>query len=137
MKGGFILKYCAEFESSFEQAEYHAKTVRRILTESNINISQERFFIIDYAIRELLNNAVEHGNQMNIDRKVKFSLSFNNENFEIDVYDQGNGFDLKHVISNLENFDILQYRNRGLSSILLAGFKVQVDEGHVHACITI
>lgn len=138
MKGvSTLVEYTAEFESSFEQAEFQVEFIRQFLKENNIHISPEQYFIIDYAVRELLNNAVEHGNHLDIQKKVKYCLHCNEDKFELDVYDQGSGFDLDCILSDDHHLDILRQRNRGLSSILLAGFNLQVDKGHVHACISV
>jgi len=107
-------------------------------------VSQVRIFIKQYgvsddagiilALRELLNNAIEHGNKKRMSLTVFASVeNIGNMRFKIRVEDEGSGFDYKNIDLMLPD-DPTQIRNRGLS--LVNSFSDQLDFNDSGNCIT-
>jgi serine/threonine-protein kinase RsbW len=64
-------------------------------------------FSIKLALEEALINAIKHGNQMDRRKKVRVAYHITPERFEVDISDEGPGFDLADVpdpvaVENLE-----------------------------------
>ena len=107
-------------------------------------VSHVRNFLKQYGIsddagiilvlRELLNNAIEHGNK-NINELTVFASveHIGNKRFKIRVEDEGSGFDYKNTNLMLAD-DPTQIRNRGMS--LVNSFSDQLDFNTVGNCIT-
>lgn len=68
-------------------------------------------------LREMLNNAVEHGNKSQENKTVTCKISrLEGKRFRIDVQDEGEGFEYKNLDPRLPE-DPKQIRNRGFSLI--------------------
>jgi anti-sigma regulatory factor (Ser/Thr protein kinase) len=78
-------------------------------------------------IKELINNAVHHGNKNRQDREVKCRLSFNGaERLHIEVEDEGEGFD--HGALDLDiPADPRTMRNRGLAIAAALSHKIEFN----------
>lgn len=76
----------------------------------------EESIIYDIAISttELINNAILHGNKGDTTREVKIRLSIDDKKIEIDVIDQGSGFDLNSVPDPLAEENLLKEVGRGI-----------------------
>lgn len=76
-------------------------------------------------LRELLNNAIEHGNYHISDREVVCRIEYIGEQrFKIMVQDEGKGFDYNNLVMTLPE-DPRQIRNRGYA--LVNAFSDQID----------
>jgi len=76
-------------------------------------------------LRELLNNAVEHGNYNISDRAVVCSLQrIGDKRFKVSVQDEGKGFDYGKLVMTLPE-DPRQIRNRGYA--LVNAFSDQIN----------
>jgi len=69
--------------------------------------TDQEIFSVRLALEEALVNAIKHGNQMDRTKKVRIAYRFVSERFEIQITDEGNGFDPEDVpdptaIENLE-----------------------------------
>lgn len=93
----------------------------------------EFFSMVDFVLRELLNNAVEHGNGMIEEKWVSLSIVITSEELLIDVHDEGIGNKFQRHIQNQDMADNLRVRNRGLIAIQDFGFILESVEGHVKA----
>jgi anti-anti-sigma factor len=76
-------------------------------------------------LRELLNNAVEHGNYSIAERTVSCSIEhIGDKRFKITVQDEGKGFDYNNLVMALPD-NPRQIRNRGYA--LVNAFSDQID----------
>jgi serine/threonine-protein kinase RsbW len=71
---------------------------RRVQTEIEQALQQVRFdeqdiFAIKLALEEALVNAIKHGNQMDPAKKVHVACSMRADRFEVQITDEGDGFD--------------------------------------------
>ncbi len=86
-------------------------------------------------LRELINNAIEHGNKKIKGLKIFTSIEcIGDRRFKIIVEDEGKGFDHKNIDLNLPD-NPSQVRNRGLS--LVNAFSDQIEFNPKGNCITV
>jgi serine/threonine-protein kinase RsbW len=73
--------------------------VERLIDEisSSHNLSSEVYGKISVAIIEAVNNAILHGNQLDINKKVKIGYDIDDESISFIVGDEGKGFDFSNI----------------------------------------
>lgn len=81
---------------------------------------------IGLAVREIIANAVVHGNRHDRRKKVFLTIAMTSERLEITISDQGDGFDLNRVPDPLSPDALMRGSGRG---IYLA--RAFMDEFHV------
>jgi len=88
---------------------------RRILTELEANnFCEDDIFAVHLALAEAFVNAVQHGNKMNPDRKVKIEYSVVLDKVEISMADDGSGFDPEAVPDPRYGENLYKADGRGL-----------------------
>jgi serine/threonine-protein kinase RsbW len=61
------------------------------------HVSERDIFSIKLALEEALVNAMKHGNQMDRAKKVRISYQIFVDRFDVQIFDDGNGFDPNDV----------------------------------------
>ncbi len=84
---------------------------------------------IGMAIREAMVNAVVHGNQYNVNKRVRFSIAVTRDTFTITIADEGTGFDFGHIPDPLAPENLLRTSGRGI--FLMRSFMDAVDLRHL------
>jgi len=64
---------------------------------SSYNLSSEIYGKISVAIIEAVNNAILHGNQLDISKKVKIEFNVDDDAIRFVIEDEGTGFDFKSI----------------------------------------
>jgi serine/threonine-protein kinase RsbW len=82
-------------------------------------------FGVDIAIREAVTNAVVHANQKDEAKKVAVTFSCTSDALEIEVSDQGHGFDPASVPDPTDPGNILKTSGRGV--FLIKNFMDKVE----------
>ena len=77
-------------------------------------VSEENAFGIDMAVREAVTNAVVHGNQEDEGKQVEVTFNCLKGALEIEIKDQGEGFDPKDVPDPTDPANILKTSGRGI-----------------------
>jgi serine/threonine-protein kinase RsbW len=77
-------------------------------------LDEQAAFGIDMAVREAVTNAMVHGNQEDEAKSVEVILSCTNDALEIEIRDQGEGFDPANVPDPTEPANILKPSGRGI-----------------------
>ena len=85
-------------------------------------------FSIKLALEEALVNAIKHGNQMDRDKKVRVEYRVNPERFEIQICDEGHGFDPEDVPDPLAVENLERPCGRGL--LLMRHYMTEVVFHH-------
>ena len=80
----------------------------------NCGVGEEAAFGIDMAVREAITNAVVHGNQEDEAKTVEVTLSCLGRELEIEVKDQGEGFDPTSVPDPTDAANLLKTSGRGI-----------------------
>ena len=74
----------------------------------------DQAYFIEMAVREIVVNAIRHGNQMDFDKTVQVHYRFNSERFAVEVLDQGNGFDFDHLPDPCNPENLMKSSGRGI-----------------------
>lgn len=117
--------------SSFQDANFMVLDIIELL-KSKCGIDQkELLFKISFMLREVLNNAVEHGNHFDMDKKVYCQLDFEETTLIFTIRDEGSGID-----TSMQPFDskmdyLLRERHRGYALIQELNFLVEIHENAV------
>lgn len=117
--------------TSFENVHHMVLNILEVLSASGVD-DPKKLFKINFMLREILNNAVEHGNLMQENKRVYCRVEKKDSIYRFFVRDEGEGFDFGEVSeSNLEMEDPLSHRTRGYSTIAAMGFKVSYMDKEV------
>jgi serine/threonine-protein kinase RsbW len=91
----------------------------------NCGVSDEAAFAIEMAVRESVTNAIVHGNQEDEGKSVELTLSCSRNELEIEVKDQGKGFDPATVADPTDPENLLKTSGRGI--FLIRTFMDEVE----------
>ncbi len=81
---------------------------------SHVGFSDEEVYAIDMAVREVVANAVKHGNKEDETKAVEITLRNSNEGFEVTVRDFGKGFAVEDVPDPTNPENLLKANGRGI-----------------------
>lgn len=74
---------------------------------------------------------MEHGNEMDISKPVRYEYILREDGLTIDVWDQGPGFDANIILNKKLNSGDISIRSRGMKMLEAYGFAVTAEPGHV------
>jgi serine/threonine-protein kinase RsbW len=83
-------------------------------TLKSFRFDDREIFSIKLALEEALVNAIKHGNQMDRGKKVRISCRIGPERFDIDIADEGCGFDPEDVPDPMAAENLERPCGRGL-----------------------
>ncbi|MBS7526318.1 sensor histidine kinase [Fusibacter paucivorans] len=83
--------YETTFHSTFELVDEKAKEALMLLKAREIDWMSHTLFKINFVLRELLNNAVEHGNAFDPQKKVFLRIESRDQLFIFTIRDEGSG----------------------------------------------
>ena len=69
---------------------------------------------VGVAVRESVINAIKHGNQMDLGKHVHVSLAVHDESIEVEVADEGAGFDPDSLPDPVDAANLLRPDGRGI-----------------------
>jgi serine/threonine-protein kinase RsbW len=108
-------------EESYVELRIQSSLDYTDLIESLINnltalagCNSDHAYFIDMAVREVVTNAIQHGNQFDLNKHVKVQLRFDTEKIEVQVKDQGQGFDFDHLPDPCDPANLLKSSGRGI-----------------------
>lgn len=78
------------------------------------NISKDLYYNILIATSEAVNNAMTHGNKMDLNKSISFELFANSHELEIIVKDQGYGFDPSSISDCTNQENLYKESGRGI-----------------------
>jgi|APHig6443717817_1056837.scaffolds.fasta_scaffold01097_3 anti-sigma regulatory factor (Ser/Thr protein kinase) len=129
------MEYNTVINSKFEDVDFQVEKIKELIKTNERKPSELFICIIDFVVRELLNNAIEHGNKFDKEKKIKFTLDLEYDKLELIVIDEGDGFVLDEILEKQKTDDVLKTRNRGLLTIKDIGFNIVVEKSKVKANI--
>lgn len=95
-----------------------------------LSLSDEEFFNLMIAITEGINNAISHGNKYNVNKKVLFSVSANQEEINVTIHDEGVGFNPEDVPDPRAPENVMKDSGRGIFIIKSLMSEVSYDFSH-------
>ncbi len=123
------MKYINKIESTFEAVDYEVMKLCYLIKRNYRNISEEFLFVVEFVLREIFNNAIEHGNELNPQLFVEYSIFIDKEGIKAEAKDEGREFAISKDFDFEKFEDITQNRNRGLQTIRDLGFSIEISEG--------
>jgi serine/threonine-protein kinase RsbW len=98
--------------SRFENIEMAQHLCGKLL--DGRNVSEETRHWILMALREALANAIKHGNEQNLEKRVDLEMEVTGETLRIRIRDEGEGFDPGSVEDPLAPENRLKTSGRGI-----------------------
>jgi len=74
----------------------------------------DQIYFIQMAVREIVTNAIQHGNRFDINKHVSIQYLFDRRSFEVQVRDQGAGFDYSHLPDPCDPANLMKSSGRGI-----------------------
>lgn len=127
--------YKIEMESTFEAVDLAVAEILIFLHKQCCLINKQAAFAVNFALRELLINAIEHGNRKIKEKKVTCIVNFTKSYITIEVIDEGKGFDLNALKCENEKDEngVVRERGRGICTLLNMGFCLDANKNHITA----
>ena len=124
------LSVSVEIDSRVEAVDAAEASVRSFAQEAGFG--GDDLYFMGLAAREILINAIVHGNRFDPAKKVTLRLSFEHECLLIDVLDEGEGFRLDAVPDPKlsENRERLSGRGIAMAKAIMDEFTVQQNPPH-------
>lgn len=117
-------------ESTAEAVDIGEEAVRRFTLEAGFDESDQYFIAL--AAREVLVNAIKHGNGFDPNKKVTVRMSTTPESMILEVSDEGEGFRLDHVPNPGAPENRERRSGRGLAIALAIMDEFSVDRIEPH-----
>jgi serine/threonine-protein kinase RsbW len=108
-----MIVFSSTLDSIVESVDGAEESVRRCAQDAGFGESDQ--FFIGLAIREILINAMKHGNGFDPGKKVGFEVSVDGQDLIMDVTDQGAGFELAAVPDPLRPENLERLSGRGIA----------------------
>ncbi len=129
-----MILYRNEIESTFEAVH---DTVGEIMDQLKLVDSINKTYLlfrINFMLREVLNNAVEHGNKFHENKVIFIEIVLDKNLLITKVKDEGEGIVLNP--SHEHNMEyILRERNRGIT--LVRQYQFQLEADNTELCVTL
>jgi serine/threonine-protein kinase RsbW len=106
--------FCSE--NIFKSERNSVNLIEPILNslKDALSMKDENFYNIMIAVTEGVNNAINHGNKLNPDKIVEFSVKADENKLHVRISDQGTGFDPNTIADCLEPENLLKSSGRGV-----------------------
>ena len=122
-----MIPVCATIHSDFKEG---AEVQRKIIDAAIANgFGESQLFGLRIALEEAIVNAIKHGNKLDRNKHVKINASISSKQAEIEVEDEGPGFDRASVPDPLNEENIEKFTGRGILMIESYMTKVSWDRG--------
>jgi anti-sigma regulatory factor (Ser/Thr protein kinase) len=125
-----LIIYEKRIPSSFKDVDKSVRDVLRILENYEGLSDESLLFKVSFVLRELMNNAVEHGNRFDITKFINCIITFDTSILAIEISDEGSGFVISDTYYNLLD-DEKRERRRGLKLIEDLNFKIDIDDSTI------
>jgi serine/threonine-protein kinase RsbW len=116
--------WTTSLESVLESVEVAEEAVKLFAKEAGFGESEQ--FFLGLAVREIVINAIVHGNRRDASKRIGFGLSMEDQTLSIEVSDEGNGFQIESV----EDPGLPQNQDRPSGRGITMAMAI-VDEFHV------
>jgi serine/threonine-protein kinase RsbW len=120
-----------DFSSCFKNIDAVIETVLNYLENEELKIDS---FEINVVLRELLTNAIRHGNKCNESKKINFMLRIDGKKLQFFIKDQGPGFDPVKELN--ARSDILTPHGMGITILTSLGYHLEYDREEKYLVVT-
>ena len=127
-----MLVYKETIDSTFQAVDDVVNKIHVHLIEKLPWINQKSRFQINFILREILNNAVEHGNQFHERKKVFLEIYLEDLFLKINVWDEGSGIKISDKEFDQNDADsLLRERQRGFQLLEKLAEHVEIKGNQV------
>lgn len=117
-----MIIYMCIIPSTFDAVDEQVRKITHQLRSKWDICDNSILFKISFMLREVLNNAVEHGNQFSDDLYIYHKVEYIDNRLIFTVKDEGAGI----VVEPSTNEDELTKRTRGLATIVDFDFEIEI-----------
>jgi serine/threonine-protein kinase RsbW len=118
--------FSSTLDSLVESVDGAEESVRRFAQDAGFEESEQYF--IGLAVREILVNAIKHGNRFDPSKKVGLRLSTDKDDLTIEVTDEGEGFRIESVPDSKLPENLERRSGRGITMALAIMDEFSVDK---------
>lgn len=126
-----MILYDEKIESSFDAVVDAVHEIDARIALFCHLIDSATLFKINFMLREILNNAVEHGNHFDSEKKVHCQVKVEQSRLFFVIIDQGSGIDLSCNPFTEDCVVQIAHRKRGYATIKELDFEVAIDGNKV------
>jgi len=119
-------RFLYSFYSDYKEVDIACKWISDQISKHMPGLDMDMMML---SIREALLNAVEHGNNYDSNALVEVTLEFQSTGLQIDISDQGTGFNLNKKLIDSKNESGFQIGKRGLKIIHAFADKIEIHGG--------
>lgn len=102
-----------EFTSNLKFTEFCVLVFSYLKT--SLNILDDDFFKIEISLREVINNAIIHGNKSDLNKRVYVNFRWDKSFIRISIKDENpEKVDFAEINKKLESNDVLSFNGRGI-----------------------
>src|SRR5678815_1905447 len=110
------LRPAKTFELTIPSKLEELESIQKLIAEASLafGLSEDMAYWMELTISESVINAIRHGNQFDPSKKARLAISFDGENVEVIVEDQGEGFNLEELADPTKAENLLKPCGRGI-----------------------
>ena len=118
------------FELTIPSKLEELESVQRLIGQAAtaFGLTEDMAYWMELTISESVINAIRHGNQFDPTKKARLAISFDGENVEVVVEDQGTGFNLEALADPTQAENLLKPCGRGI--LIIRSFMDEVTLSH-------
>ncbi|MBN2796649.1 MAG: ATP-binding protein [Clostridia bacterium] len=121
-----MIIYQKTIPSSFKEVDNCVRDVLTLLESHEALSDESMLFKISFVLREVMNNAVEHGNHFDSNKVVHCRIHYDIPVLKIEITDEGNGFIINDTYYEILD-DEKRERRRGLKLIEDLNFIIDIE----------
>lgn len=122
-----MLIYEQYLPSTFQDVDQVVEDILKSIKHKFQFMSDRYLFNINFMLREILNNAVEHGNHFDPNKKVFCKVSYDVPLLVFIIKDEGKGINIMDIPTETHDpKTLLRERNRGHKTIIDMDFDILV-----------
>jgi|SRR5688572_25015030 serine/threonine-protein kinase RsbW len=118
------------FELTIPSKLEELESVQRLIGQAAaaFGLTEDMAYWMELTISESVINAIRHGNQFDPTKNARLAISFDGENVEVVVEDQGTGFNLEELADPTQAENLLKPCGRGI--LIIRSFMDEVTLSH-------
>jgi serine/threonine-protein kinase RsbW len=121
------LRPARTFELTIPSKLEELESVQRLISQATeaFGLSEDMAYWMELTISESVINDIRHENQFETTKKARLAISFDGENVEVIVEDQGSGFSLDELADPTRDENLLKPCGRGI--LIIRSFMDEVS----------
>lgn len=126
-----MIVYENKIASSFQAVDDAVNAILAQFREQGKLTDPHVLFKVSFMLREIMNNAVEHGNCFSPDKSVYVKAQYFPSHLMFEVSDEGEGIPFNFLNPRLGDGNLLRERQRGIETIQDMAFALEIIHNRV------